>query len=60
MKRILLNTLILLGIATPAIGQITVTNTDAPNSLVQNVLLGNGVTASNVMYNGSAVNAQTI
>lgn len=40
--------------------QISVTNTQAPNNLVQNVLMGNGVVASNITYNGSAVNAQTI
>jgi hypothetical protein len=40
--------------------QISVTNTQAPNNLVQNVLLGNGVTASNITYNGSAVNAGII
>lgn len=39
--------------------QITVSNAQAPNNLVQNVLLGNGVTATNITYNGSAVNAQT-
>lgn len=37
--------------------QITVTNTQTPNSLVQNVLLGFGVTASNITVNGSAANA---
>ena len=40
--------------------QITVTNTQAPNNLVQNVLLGNGVTATNITYNSSAASAQTI
>lgn len=37
--------------------QITVTNTQTPNSLVQNILLGFGVTASNITVNGSAANA---
>ena len=37
--------------------QITVSNTQTPNQLVQNVLMGSGVTASNVMYNSSATNA---
>jgi len=44
----------------PAFGQITVTNTQAPDALVQGVLLGNGVTATNITYNGSAVNAQLL
>lgn len=39
-------------------GQIVVQNAIAPDGLVQNVLLGNGVTASNITYNGSVVNAQ--
>ena len=38
--------------------QITVQNTQSPASLVQNVLMGTGVVASNITYNGSAVNAQ--
>ncbi|OGS78495.1 MAG: hypothetical protein A3D31_16200 [Candidatus Fluviicola riflensis] len=45
---------------TPVFGQITVTNTQAPDALVQGVLLGNGVTATNITYNGSAVNAQQL
>lgn len=40
--------------------QITVQNTQSPSSLVQNILLGNGVIASNITYNGSAVNAQSV
>jgi gliding motility-associated-like protein len=38
--------------------QISVQNTQSPSALVQNILLGNGVVASNITYNGSAVNAQ--
>jgi gliding motility-associated-like protein len=38
--------------------QITVQNAQSPASLVQNVLMGTGVVASNITYNGSAVNAQ--
>ncbi|MBX2978131.1 MAG: choice-of-anchor L domain-containing protein [Flavobacteriales bacterium] len=34
--------------------QLTVTNAPTPNQLVQDVLLGGGVTASNVTYNGQA------
>lgn len=38
--------------------QIVVQNTQSPASLVQNVLMGTGVVASNITFNGSAVNAQ--
>lgn len=38
--------------------QIVVQNTQSPSALVQNILMGNGVVASNITYNGSAVNAQ--
>lgn len=38
--------------------QITVDNTQTPADLVQNVLLGFGVTASNITVNGSPVTAQ--
>ncbi len=34
-------------------GQLVTTPGPAPTSLVQNVLLGSGVTVSNIMYNGS-------
>ena len=37
--------------------QITVTNTLTPSELVQNILLGTGVTATNIKYNGSAAAA---
>lgn len=40
--------------------QIVVTNTQSPEQLVQNVLLGFGVTASNITYNGSPVDALNI
>lgn len=40
--------------------QITVTNTFTPNQMVQNVLLGFGVTASNITVNGSPANANGI
>ncbi|PWL24501.1 MAG: hypothetical protein DCO96_13555 [Fluviicola sp. XM-24bin1] len=39
--------------------QITVDNTQSPADLVQNVLLGFGVTASNITVNGSPVTAQS-
>ncbi len=61
MKRNLLLSVMALGcFVFQGFSQISVTNTQAPNNLVQNVLMGNGVVASNITYNGSAVNAQTI
>lgn len=41
-------------------GQITVSNTQTPSQLVQNVLLGFGVTATNIKVNGSAANANVV
>lgn len=38
----------------------TYQNTLTPVSLVQDILIGSGVTASNITFNGSAVNANTI
>jgi len=49
--------LLLIVLSTKAHGQITVTNAQSPNQLVQNVLMGVGVTASNVTYNTSAASA---
>ena len=40
--------------------QITVTNTLTPADLVNNILLGNGVAATNIKYNGSLVNAGVV
>ncbi len=40
--------------------QIDVQNTLTPEQLVQNVLLGFGVTASNITVNGTAMNAQML
>lgn len=40
--------------------QITVTNTQTPSQLVQNVLLGFGVTASNITVNGSLANGNIV
>lgn len=40
--------------------QIIVTNVETPQELVQNVLVGTGVTISNVEYNSSAIEAQNI
>ncbi|MEJ6582589.1 MAG: choice-of-anchor L domain-containing protein [Crocinitomicaceae bacterium] len=40
--------------------QIAVTNTLTPAQLVNNVLIGSGVTAANITINGSAANANSI
>ena len=60
MRKLLLGSFFGMAFLLPAFGQITVTNTQAPDALVQGVLLGNGVTATNITYNGSAVNAQLL
>ena len=39
--------------------QLVVTNTQTPAQLVQNVLLGNGIVANNIMFNGLPANAVT-
>lgn len=48
-----LKIVIILLTAFSAKAQLTVTNTLTPTQLVQNVLLGNGVTASNIAFTGS-------
>ncbi|HBW86818.1 MAG TPA: hypothetical protein DEF82_08810 [Crocinitomicaceae bacterium] len=45
--------LTLLLLSNEVLSQLTTNTGQAPNSLVQNVLLGTGVTVSNVLYNGS-------
>ena len=40
--------------------QISVQNVLTPNQLVQNVLLGFGVTASNITVNGSPISTNTV
>ncbi|MEZ4922771.1 MAG: choice-of-anchor L domain-containing protein [Crocinitomicaceae bacterium] len=40
--------------------QIAITNTQTPEQLVQNVLVGNGVTVLNIEFNASVPNAQTV
>lgn len=40
--------------------QITIQNTLTPTQIVQNVLLGSGVTASNIQWNGSLVDANSV
>lgn len=56
----LFSALTLLFVSAVSFGQITVQNTQTPNDLVQNVLLGFGVTASNITVNGSPVNANNL
>jgi gliding motility-associated-like protein len=41
-------------------GQITTQNLLTPEALVQNILVGQGVVVSNVMYNNNLVNAQSV
>ena len=42
-------------------GQLTVNNTSqTPAQLVQNVLLGSGITATNIKFNGSVANALSV
>ncbi|MFT5777077.1 MAG: gliding motility-associated-like protein [Crocinitomicaceae bacterium] len=49
----LLTTISLLLLPWISIGQGLVTSVQAPDALVQNVLLGSGVTVSNISYNGA-------
>lgn len=60
MKKIINIVLLTLICAFQSNAQITVTNTQTPADLVQNVLLGFGVTATNITVNGSAANAGNI
>ncbi len=53
-----LSALLLFGNNTQA--QINTQNTLSPEALVQNILVGQGIVVSNVTYNNSAVNAQSI
>jgi gliding motility-associated-like protein len=59
MKKIL-SVFTFLGLVTAFNAQIQVTNALTPSQLVQNVLMGFGVTASNVTVNGSAANANIV
>ena len=56
MKKVI-SSLILIFISILSFGQISVTNTQTPADLVNDVLAGPGVTISNITYNGSAPNA---
>jgi gliding motility-associated-like protein len=54
MKKLIAATFVLLGLSFSAEAQITTSKTLTPTQMVQNVLLGGGVTASNVTYTGYA------
>lgn len=53
-------TCLLLMISFTVNGQITVTNTQTPSQLVQNVLIGTGIGVSNITLNGTAANANSV
>lgn len=53
-------TIVIALISLSSFGQISVTNTQTPNQLVQNVLLGFGVTATNISINGSVANSNNV
>lgn len=57
MKNIFL--IIVLCINASLYSQISVTQTESPSDLVNNLLAGNNVSISNVSYNGSSLNAQS-
>ncbi|HEY0091854.1 MAG TPA: choice-of-anchor L domain-containing protein, partial [Flavobacterium sp.] len=59
MKRLLL-LLTFLSLSQVSTAQLTVTNNQTPADLVQNVLLGAGITVSNIKFNGTPVNATLI
>lgn len=56
MRNLLLAVLL---ISYAASGQLIVQNTQTPANLVQNVLLGTGVTATNITFNGAPANVVT-
>ncbi|MGJ8660668.1 MAG: choice-of-anchor L domain-containing protein [Bacteroidota bacterium] len=60
MKLKLLFALMFVFLIRTGFGQMTFTNTQTPSQLVQNVLLGTGITVSNITVNGTAANAGTI
>ncbi len=59
LRLFLISTLVLFT-GTQVFSQITVANTQTPAELVQNVLLGFGVTATNITVNGTPLNATNI
>jgi len=58
-KRINLISAAMLAIATTASAQMTIDNTLTPQQLVQDVLVGQGVTVSNISYTGDAMQIGT-
>ncbi len=60
MKNTLFYLLTLILSTTTVYSQITIQNTQTPANLVQNVLLGFGVTASNITINGNPGNANVV
>lgn len=60
LKKITTTILLLTIISFSAKAQITVTNTLTPAELVNTILLGNGVSATNIKYNGVLANANSI
>ncbi|MFN3752418.1 choice-of-anchor L domain-containing protein, partial [Flavobacterium sp.] len=52
--------IVFLAIGFSSYSQLIVNNTQTPAQLVQNVLLGQGVVATNITFNGSAANANVI
>jgi gliding motility-associated-like protein len=60
MKKIILCFLFASAFLLPGFGQITVVSSMTVEDYVQNVLLGNGVTATNITYNNGAANSQQI
>lgn len=59
MNRIITSLLLLL-ITSVSFAQITVTNTQTPQQLIEDVLIGSGVTPMNILVNGSAPAATVI
>ncbi|MEK8178706.1 choice-of-anchor L domain-containing protein, partial [Flavobacterium buctense] len=57
-KKILFIVFLVIGFS--SYSQLIVNNTQSPAQLVQNVLLGQGVAATNITFNGSAANATLI
>uniref|UniRef100_UPI0025BD449D choice-of-anchor L domain-containing protein n=1 Tax=Flavobacterium sp. UBA7682 TaxID=1946560 RepID=UPI0025BD449D len=57
-KKILI--ILFLAISFSSYSQLIVNNTQSPAQLVQNVLLGQGVAATNITFNGTAANASVI
>jgi gliding motility-associated-like protein len=52
-NKLLLASIVIATISIKAVAQLTVSSTQTPTQLVQNVLLGTGVTATNITYTGN-------